>query len=244
MFQDRTAISIFSIVSGRQPTPDNDDGLQTTTSSCLYDRALREDGLLHGTMVAAEDGWRPVESIQPGEHVMTFDHGLSEVVENRTIALSFETIPSHKAFLMHIPSGALGNRRDMTLLPMQEVILESDQAEAIYGDPFVLIPSLMLAGFKGISKTPMSGDIIVSMLLFDDEQLVQTESGLLTLAHAHRCLSPLTMATPYGFDQYTRLPHTKLRELIDLEQASERPGPAFAGQSIDDVHAALEARAL
>ncbi len=243
MFHNKAPVSIFSVRSGKQYKPAKNDDLKATNSTSLYDSALREDGLMPGTMVAAADGWRPVESIQPGECVMTFDNGMREVVENRRISLSYSTIPKRKTFVMHIPCGALANRSDMTLMPMQEVIIESDKAELTYGDPFVLMPSLLLTGYRGISKTPVTGDIILSMLLFEREQVVQTNGGLLTLAHAHSSLSPLTMATPNRFDRYLRLTPAQLRGLIDWEQPSEQPGPAFAGQSVDAVHAALEARA-
>lgn len=243
MFHNKAPVSIFSVRSGKQYQPAKQDSLKATHSTSLYDTALRDDGLMHGTLVAAADGWRPVETIAPGDYVMTFDNGMSEVVENRKVVVSYRSIPKRKTYVMHVPSGALGNRSDMTLMPMQEVIIESDKAEQSYGDPFVLMPTLLLTGFRGISKVPVIGDITLSMLLFDREQMVHTDGGLLTLAHAHGCLSPLTMATPNRFDRYLRLKPAKLRELIDWDQPSTQPRPAFAGQSVSSVHAALEARA-
>lgn len=247
--------SIFKTVS--------DKFTEKSKTTSLYNSAMREDGLLPGTLVASANGWTAVEAVQPGDKVMTFDYGMQPVIENRTLEIDLKHIPERKAFVMHIPRGALGNRVDMTLMPMQEVIIESDKAEQLYGDPFVLMPSLLLDGFEGISKHPVSGTITLHMLLFEGQQVVQTSGGALTLAHTHGCFSPLSKTAPTPREVYVRLSPQKLMELIDWKVApepsrghvpvpqneapSQAPGsdhlhPAFAGQSIEDSYAALASR--
>ena len=44
---------------------------------------------------------------------------------------------------MNVPAGALGNREDMTILPHQPVLIESDTAEEMTGDPLALIKWLL-----------------------------------------------------------------------------------------------------
>lgn len=241
--------SIFKKVSERLAYRSNSKG------TSLYNTAMREDGLLHGTMVGTAEGWTAVEDIQPGERVMTFDHGLQEVIENRKLVLDLKSIPEHKAYVMHIPRGALGNRTELRLMPMQEVIIESDKAEAIYGDPFVLMPSLLLNGYNRISKQPVSGQLTLSMLLFEGQQVVQTNGGALTFAHTNACFSPLSTDNPLPREVYMRLSPKRLVELIewttDQPDAAQgkvhtrKPRPsAFGGQSIEESYAAVASRMM
>lgn len=221
----------------------------------LYNLALREDGLLPGTMVATAYGWVNVDQIQQGDEVMTFDHGLQPVIENRKLVLDLGTVPNHKSFVMHIPVGAIGNRVEMQLLPRQEVIIESDKAEELLGDPFLLIPSLLLDGYNGISKRPVEGKLRFSLLIFEEQQVVQTDGGALTRAHTHGCFSPLSKDAPMSRDFYMGMSPQKLLELVDwpadalkalpdhpvYPKPSQKEGP-FGGQSVEDSYAAVASR--
>ncbi len=230
---------------------------EKSKTTSMYNSAMREDGLLPGTLIASAHGWIAVEAVQPGEKVMTFDCGMQKIIENRTLEIDLEHIPDRKAFVMRIPRGALGNRIEMNLMPMQEVIIESDKAEQLYGDPFVLMPSLLLNGFSGICKHRVSGKIMLHMLLFEGQQVVQTSGGALTLAHTHGCFSPLSKTAPTPREVYVRLSPQKLMELIewnakpepdeapetlDDPDSPEAPRPAFAGQSIEESYAAVASR--
>ncbi|WP_241525652.1 Hint domain-containing protein [Pseudophaeobacter leonis] len=43
--------------------------------------SVGEGGLLAGTHVASNLGWRPVEALCAGDKVLTFDHGMQTIVE-------------------------------------------------------------------------------------------------------------------------------------------------------------------
>ena len=125
------------------------------------DRMLAEVGcgLVSGTKVATQIGWRPVEAVTAGDQVLTFDGGLQFVTGvTRQIIWTGGSQSDADTWPLHVPAGALGNREDMTLMPQQAVLVESDTAEAVFGDPFAMIPAAALDGFRGITRTaPPSG---------------------------------------------------------------------------------------
>lgn len=131
------------------------------------------DGIVAGTQVATSMGWRPVEAIAAGDMVMTFDHGLRPVVSvKRTqLWLGQGHCPDHLQPLA-VPAGALGNKRPLLLLPEQTVLVESDMAEAMFGDPFALIPAAALEGYRGIDRITPHQRVEVVVLEFEEDEVV------------------------------------------------------------------------
>jgi hypothetical protein len=208
----------------------------------IYVQALREDGLLSGTLVATDEGWRPVEGIVAGDMVLTFDNGMQPVRAVHRLEISRATVPAHKAFTMFVPAGALGNRKDMLLMPSQEVIVESDRAESDFGEPFVLIQSLLLEGYRGIRKTPIQRDLSVYMLTFENEQILHTSGATLIACRAEVDFSPLDAAgRMQGVQTYNRLTPTQVRRVATWLR-DEDGLDGFDTQTVDDLYAALEAR--
>ena len=88
-----------------------------------------QGGLLNGTLVATDEGWRPVETICVGDRLLSFDHGLQEVRE-----LQRERPRSHSGHTgkprcaVEVPAGALDNDTPLWLMPDQGVLFESDKA--------------------------------------------------------------------------------------------------------------------
>ncbi len=193
----------------------------------LYAQALREDGLLPGTLVATQTGWKPVEAIQPGEMVLTFDNGLQRVAQARQLAIPRERVPAHKAYTMRVPMGALGNRRELDLLPCQEVMVESDLAEADFGEPFVMIQALLLDRYKGIHRAPILGDLTIHMLTFESEQVIHVSGAALVAARAEADFSPFSAALVSGAETYLRLTLDQLRRIasdLTAPVAQRAPG--------------------
>lgn len=189
----------------------------------LYAMALREDGLLPGTLVATGTGWRKIETLQPGEMALTFDNGMQPITRVHDLTIPHRALPAHKAFIMVVPPGVLGNRRKLELLPLQEIIIESDFADEHYGDPFVLIQALMLDGFEGIHRTPITGDLRVFLPTFEQEQLVHTCGMALLTARAESDFSPLDACSHAPEREYKRLPRADLSALaasLKMERAA------------------------
>lgn len=181
--------------------------------AALYAMALREDGLLPGTLVATGTGWRKIETLQPDDMVLTFDNGMQPVTRIHDLTIPYHDLPAHKAFTMFVPRGVLGNRRQIELLPLQEIIIESDFAEEQYGDPFVLIQALMLDGFDGIHRVPLRDNLRVYMPTFAQEQLIHTCGMALLTARAESDFSPLDPSAQKARREYTRLPYADLSAL-------------------------------
>lgn len=181
----------------------------------LYAHALREDGLLPGTLIGTDSGWKPVEGVLPGDMVLTFDNGMQRVANVHQIVLPQASLPAHKAFTMVVPVGALGNRRELRLLPCQEVIVESDMAEMDFGEPFVMIQALMLEGYAGIHRAPIEGDLRIHMLTFAAEQVIHIAGAALVTARADSDFSPLSAAALAGLTSYPRLSLAQLRRVAN-----------------------------
>lgn len=187
--------------------------------STLYCEALREDGLLPGTPVATDGGWKPVETIVPGEMVLTFDNGMRPVTRVHQIVVPRDKVPAQKAFTMVVPAGSLGNRSPLRLLPCQEVIVESDLAETEFGEPFVMIQALLLEHYRGIHRAPIDGDLRIYMLTFDSEEVLHVAGSSLVIARAECDFSPLTSAALIGAQTYLRLTLLQLRKIAQSLRA-------------------------
>lgn len=208
--------------------------------SYLYENALREDGLLPGTLIATDAGWVPVEQIKPGDLVLTFDSGMQRVVRNHSISIAQGSVPAHKAFTMIVPAGALGNRREISLLPCQEVIVESDMAELDFGEPFVLIQALMLEGYEGIRRHALAGDLTIHMLTFASEQVIHCAGAALISARAESDFSPIAAAAQGTEMEYPRLTLTQLRQIALSLKTGKMPGATGAAPGHAAAQAALE----
>lgn len=140
----------------------------------------RGSGLVAGTRVATAIGWRPVEAIVPGDTVLTFDDGLMPVTRvTRSILWSDPASCPRHLLPLHVPAGALGNQSEMMLLPEQPVMLESDTAEEVFGDPFALMPAQALEGLRGIVRFKPAERVEVVSLCFETDQVVFANIGAL-----------------------------------------------------------------
>ncbi|GKY88173.1 hypothetical protein STA1M1_20420 [Sinisalibacter aestuarii] len=157
--------------------PEEGDGLSGKGSG------FRLSGLTTGTRLASEFGWRPIEAIQVGDRVMTFDNGLQSVVAvtRGTHHAAAGDMPAF-AVPIHVPIGALGNEEPLVLLPEQIVMIECDAAEDLTGDPFALVPAKALEGFRGIDRIRGLRPVESMTLHFENDEVVFADGGALLLA--------------------------------------------------------------
>ena len=146
-----------------------------------------QSGLMSSEEVAAGTGWRAAGEVLPGDKVLTFDSGLQSVTKVVRQPLWPADEPCPKSFWpLEVPRGALGNRQVMQLLPNQTIMVESDLAEDIYGDPFSLIPASALDGVCGIDRVPPKEGAEVVHLHFAAEEVVFGKNGTLFLCPSSR----------------------------------------------------------
>jgi hypothetical protein len=147
-------------------------------------------GLVTGTKVATSGGWRAVESISPGDRVLTFDAGMQQVtqVSRGVLWQGDEACPRH-LWPLAVPAGALGNAQAMLILPEQLVVIESEVGEQLYGDSFTLVPAAALEGFRGIARVEPVETTGVVVLYFGTDQMIFGSAGALFFCPSVRSLT-------------------------------------------------------
>lgn len=132
-------------------------------------------GLLAGSLVETERGWRPVESLARGTRVATYDGGFCPIARVERHHLW----PAAEAAVIHVPGGALDNCSEFRLLPGQHVLVTSDVAEEVLDCAGALIPASALVGFRGITRQGLVRPAEVLSLRFAAEEVVYVNSGAL-----------------------------------------------------------------
>lgn len=139
---------------------------------------LLTHGLMAGTRVASNLGWRAIEALTVGDKVLTFDNGMQEIIEIRRAVMWLDAPESAAAMWpVKVPVGALGNRTPLTLLADQGVLVESDAASDIYGDPFAVVPAVSLIGVRGITRERPMQQVELIAVFFAQEQVIYAEGG-------------------------------------------------------------------
>jgi hypothetical protein len=188
--------------------------------------AFFSEGILAGSRVATPGGWRAVESLSPGDIVLTFDHGAQPLQEVHHVSMA---LPVGEWPVVHwplqLPQGVLANHDTLRVLPGQLILIESDIAETMFGDPFALIPARALEPWRGIMPCPPHLSETAYLPVFDKEQLVYVNGGVLMHCPA--------MAT----QDYMR-PGPEIGQYVPLSLASARD--LVAAMMAEDVGAALD----
>ncbi len=147
--------------------------------------SYRTKGFVSSSRVATQLGWRPVQAVTVGDRVMTFDNGMQKVVAvTRDVHFTVDDSVPEFASPVCVPAGAIGNDHPMMLLPEQFVMIESDAAEEMSGDPFALVPACALVGFRGIERMVGQRPVEVVTLHFTSDEVVFADGGALVYAPA------------------------------------------------------------
>lgn len=147
----------------------------------------QQSGLTAGTKVATSQGWLAVGDLKPGDHVLTFDAGLQTVTQivRETPWIDAANCPQ-ALWPLEVPAGAFGNADPFHMLCSQNIMVESDAAEDMFGDPFSLIPASALLGLRGIEQVPPKDSMEIVHVYFGEEQVVFGEHGALYLCPSSR----------------------------------------------------------
>lgn len=175
------------------------------------------EGIVAQTLVASELGWVRADRLQAGDRVMTFDNGLQPLqgVRHGTLWTAGSGAPT-AVWPLLVPTGALGNRQDLLLMPEQAVLLESDAADEMFGDPFTLVVAGALAGWRGISRVPPAREVRVVQLDFAGEEIIYAQGT--TLIHCPGTAAQIAPSAEAMIDLsqpgYARLPRQQSEALI------------------------------
>ncbi|MGI3168604.1 Hint domain-containing protein [Pseudooceanicola sp. C21-150M6] len=142
-------------------------------------------GLMEGTKVMTAMGYQMIEDLEPGARMITADNGIQFVRSVRREPLWFSTAECPKSRQpLFIPAEAIGNAQDITLLPHQAVMVESDMAEKVLGDRNVLMLAQDLEGVCGIHRVAPEGPATVVTLEFDNDEVIFAGSGAMCICEA------------------------------------------------------------
>lgn len=133
-------------------------------------------GILAGSLVETDAGWREVQTLSPGDRVQTFDGGLKPLCHVARRSLAPDTR------LWRAEAGALDTCSPLVLLPDQFVLVESRRAEALFGTPLMLAPAAALGEGRGVLPVdPADGEAPCEAvtLHFEEEEIVYVNTGAL-----------------------------------------------------------------
>lgn len=142
-------------------------------------------GLVSGTMVETGDGWRPVESLVPGDRVHTMDGSKRTLRGLRRRRIEGDIRRTFPGGLVLVPGGALGNCEAFYLLPETLVLLSGPVVEGLSGESAAFVGAGDMVGHGGIARTLPVDEIEIVAPVFADAEIVYVNTGVLV-----RCAPP------------------------------------------------------
>ena len=127
-----------------------------------------------GTMILTPDGEIAVETLQPGDLVITHDDGPQPV---RWIGS--RSVPAQGSFApVRIEANTFGDHRTLLVSPQHRVLIRDSLAELLFGESEVLVAAKDLVNDKTV-RIQDGGEVTYVHLLFDRHQVIFSE-GLTT----------------------------------------------------------------
>jgi len=134
-----------------------------------------------GTLIDTPAGPRRIETLVPGDLVLTRDHGpqpLRWIGKTRLTAADLRAAPHHRP--VRISAGALGDGlplRPLTLSPQHRLLISGWRAELLFGEVEVLVPALALVGDRAARVTDLPEGVVYLHLLFDHHEVISAEGA-------------------------------------------------------------------
>jgi len=209
---------VFSSESGRHLLYDINGGLPATPTTLIYAATTQNgdltqgdnDGRLDfydsysavcfcdGTLIETDRGPRAIESLQPGDKVLTRDNGfqpLRWIGQRRLGAADLAAAPNLRP--VRIKAGALGPgcpATDLAVSPQHRLLVRSRIARRMFGADEVLVAARHLCGLPGIAEIETATEVCYLHMLFDRHEIVQANGAPAESLHtgpmALRSLSP------------------------------------------------------
>lgn len=123
-----------------------------------------------GTLIEAEGGPRPAETLKEGDLVLTADNGLQPIhwIGKRSVSGLDRLAP------ILIKAGALGNYRDLLVSPQHRMLVQNWRTQVYFGKSQVLVAAKHLVNGKTIRPAPRSSITYVHMA-FDQHEIIFAE---------------------------------------------------------------------
>jgi Ca2+-binding RTX toxin-like protein len=133
-----------------------------------------------GTMIACENGEKPVEALVPGDRVVTRDHGVQELrwIGQKPLT-GGELADDPRLQPVLIRAGALGPglpARDMRVSRQHRMLLTGSRAELLFGSDEVLVRAEHLIGLPGVVQA-VEREVTYVHILFDAHEVVLADGA-------------------------------------------------------------------
>ncbi|MCU0912648.1 MAG: Hint domain-containing protein [Rhodobacteraceae bacterium] len=132
-----------------------------------------------GTLIATPEGAVPVESLRPGDLVLTRDSGAQAVrwIGMRHLSAAELTLQP-QVRPVTFAAGSMGRGlplRDLTVSPQHRMLVQSADAEMLFGEAEVLVPARHFAGRTGIAQRVPPAGVTYIHLLLDSHEILLSE---------------------------------------------------------------------
>ncbi len=133
-----------------------------------------------GTQIATPSGLRTVESLRPGDMVLTLDDGPQPLawIGNSTVPGIGDHAPIRIA-----PELLDGAERALTVSPQHRLLIDDWRAELLFGDPQVFVTAKQMLGLPGVSTCPPAPVTYIHLML-DSHQIIFANGAATESLHA------------------------------------------------------------
>lgn len=159
----------FTPNDGSVLSPGTVTGVTFVTNSTFEEvDDLRPPCFVAGTPIAVPGGTVPVETLQPGDLVLTRDHGAQPIrwIGCRTVPGTGPLAP------VRFAPGAIGNPEELRVSPQHRMLITGWRAELQFGETECLCPAIALIDGDRIHRAPCR-EVTYVHLLFDAHQIVE-----------------------------------------------------------------------
>ncbi len=125
-----------------------------------------------GTMILTERGHRPIESLKPGDMVITRDHGAQPLRWVGTSSVSGRG----KFAPVRVAADVIGARRSVLVSPQHRVLFEGYECELLFGTDEVLAAATHLEDGYSVVRAPCPLVTYIH-LMFDQHQIIYAEGA-------------------------------------------------------------------
>lgn len=141
-----------------------------------------------GALILTDQGPRPVETLRPGDLLITRDHGAQPLrwVCRRTLsAADLRARPQLRPVILRKDSLAPGvPDRDMAVSPQHRMLLDGWRAELLYGASEVLAPARGLVNDLTVRSAGAEAPVTYIHLLLDRHEIIRADNAWTESLHA------------------------------------------------------------
>ncbi|MBY6065272.1 Hint domain-containing protein [Leisingera aquaemixtae] len=157
---------------------DDTGGSKTGTATLLDGSTVHFSGIENiicftaGTRIATIAGLRAIESLRPGDLVMTRDNGMQPVrwISRSTVPAAGNLAP------IRIAAGQFGAERDLLVSPQHRMLFSGSQASLLFGESEVLVSALHMLNDRSIRREP-GGTVTYVHVLFGQHEIIYAEGA-------------------------------------------------------------------